>query len=300
MTARRDPDRLIRAFLEDSRVDLPDHVFDVVRNEIDHKRQRVVIGPWREEKMFKYAGFALAAAAVVLIAVVGIQFLPGNGGIGGQPTTSPTPTPSPSPTPRPTAIAGEDGPLQAGVYIAHPFADDPMSFTFTVPSDSWMGIAVDPGQLIGIEWKGANGEQTAGFGFLRLSSLNGDPCQWEGAADDVAVGPTVDDLVTALVSSADYETTEPVATTVSGFSGYQIQVTIQAPLPSGGCDNHAFRIWNADGFDIYAHGPSNRWNLKILDVDGQRVVILAHDFATTDPAIQAELRQISESLQIAP
>ena len=47
MTARRDPDRLIRDFLAEGQTELADPIYDVVRAEIDRKRQRVVIGPWR-------------------------------------------------------------------------------------------------------------------------------------------------------------------------------------------------------------------------------------------------------------
>ena len=41
--------------------------------------------------MNTYAKLIAAAAAVLLVAVVGYQVLPGNGGIGGQPTIAPSP-----------------------------------------------------------------------------------------------------------------------------------------------------------------------------------------------------------------
>ena len=44
--------------------------------------------------MNTYAKLIAAAAAVVVVAVVGYQFLPGNGGVGGQPTIAPSPSPS--------------------------------------------------------------------------------------------------------------------------------------------------------------------------------------------------------------
>ena len=47
MTARRDPESLIQAYLEDGPTELADRSYDAVRTEIDHRRQRVVIGPWR-------------------------------------------------------------------------------------------------------------------------------------------------------------------------------------------------------------------------------------------------------------
>ena len=44
--------------------------------------------------MNTYAKLLAAAAAVLVVAVVGYRFLPGNGGFGGQPTIVPSPTPS--------------------------------------------------------------------------------------------------------------------------------------------------------------------------------------------------------------
>ena len=47
MTAPRNPDRLIRAFLAEGQDELPDQVYDAVRDRIEQTNQRVVIGPWR-------------------------------------------------------------------------------------------------------------------------------------------------------------------------------------------------------------------------------------------------------------
>ena len=48
MTSPRDPDRLIDAFLGVGPDSCPIGPIDAVRDDIDHTRQRVVIGPWRE------------------------------------------------------------------------------------------------------------------------------------------------------------------------------------------------------------------------------------------------------------
>ena len=44
--------------------------------------------------MNTYAKLIVAAAAVLLVAVVGFQFLPVSGGVGGQPTVAPSPSPA--------------------------------------------------------------------------------------------------------------------------------------------------------------------------------------------------------------
>ena len=105
MNARRDPDLLIKAFLEDGVNELPDRSYDAVRAAIEQKRQWVVLGPWRERQMTRFAIFGVAAAAIVLAAVVGLRFLPSDGetAVGSQPAQTATPTVAPTASPRPTA-----------------------------------------------------------------------------------------------------------------------------------------------------------------------------------------------------
>lgn len=99
MNARRDPDRLIHDFLMEGQTALADPVYDAVRATIEHKRQRVVFGPWRMPDMNKYVPIGLGAAAVVVALVIGAQLLgpPAPGGVGGAPSAEPTATPSPDP-----------------------------------------------------------------------------------------------------------------------------------------------------------------------------------------------------------
>ena len=49
---------------------------------------------WRSNRVNTYAKFVAAAAAVLVVAVVGYQFLPRSGGVGGQPTIAPSPSPT--------------------------------------------------------------------------------------------------------------------------------------------------------------------------------------------------------------
>jgi hypothetical protein len=48
----------------------------------------------RSNRMNTYAKLIVAAAAVLVVAVVGYQFLPRSGGVGGQPTIAPSPSPT--------------------------------------------------------------------------------------------------------------------------------------------------------------------------------------------------------------
>jgi hypothetical protein len=103
MNAPRDPDRLIRTFLMEGEELLQDPIYDAVRAEIDTKRQRAFIGPWRISTMNRFLAIGAAAVAVLVVVVIGYQVLgsPSNTGGGGA-----TPTPQPTPTSSATSAAG--------------------------------------------------------------------------------------------------------------------------------------------------------------------------------------------------
>jgi hypothetical protein len=75
MTTPRDPERLIHAFLLEGAEQLQDQVYDAVRADIDQKRQRVVIGPWRVPTVSKLVPIGLGAAAVIAVLFLGSQVI---------------------------------------------------------------------------------------------------------------------------------------------------------------------------------------------------------------------------------
>ena len=83
MTAQRDPDQFIKSYLEEGLTELPDRAYDAARAEIDHTRQRVVIGPWRVPNMNNVTRFAIAGVAVLVVVLGAVYFLPKLSGIGG-------------------------------------------------------------------------------------------------------------------------------------------------------------------------------------------------------------------------
>ena len=91
----RDVTRAIRSWLHEDRHEDVSRIAGAVLDQVETTRQRRSWWPARRfESMNTYAKFALAAAAVLVVAVVGYNVLPGRGGVGG-----PTATPSPSPAP---------------------------------------------------------------------------------------------------------------------------------------------------------------------------------------------------------
>jgi hypothetical protein len=314
MSNTHDPDRLIRAYLDEGVTELPDRVFDDVRAEIDRTRQRVAFGPWNGDNMNSTARFALAAAAVVIVAVIGLRFLPGAGpgpGTSISPTAQPTPaaTPTAVPTVAPTVSASltadPQGRLQPGTYLAHPFDTllgmDARAFTFTTPSGNWEALG-DSGHTSAVAWNTGSGDSGGvGVGFLKVHSLNGDACKWSGNDDDIAVGSTVDDLLEALAGSTTVAGGDDAYDEhVANVDGQGLELTMPATLAQDdvGCDETDYRIWNAEGFDIYAQGPSNIWRLGIFNVGSERYVVMASYMPDTPDEVRDEIMAIFRSVVI--
>jgi hypothetical protein len=131
MRATRNPDARIAAFFETTQPDLPDRTFEAVRNEIHRTRQLVVVGPWREPRSYGGGYVLIAAAAVLALAVVGLNLRPAAVGPGG-PTSLPTPTAAPSPTVSPSVKTSPPRPTV--------FTSELYGYTVTVPA-GWTSAA---------------------------------------------------------------------------------------------------------------------------------------------------------------
>jgi hypothetical protein len=105
MTASRDPERMIHAFLLEGAERMHDQVYDAIRTEVDLRPQRAVIGPWRVPALNKLLPIGLGAAAVIAALFLGTRLLgsPSGPGASAEPTASPGPTATLEPTTSPAA-----------------------------------------------------------------------------------------------------------------------------------------------------------------------------------------------------
>ena len=186
MSTDRDVTRTVRSWLEEGVTALPDSVLDAVLDQLPATPQRRA--GWlarRFPPMNSAVRIALATAAVVVIALLGIRFLLPGQGTG---DSGPTPTPPASP------LAVPEGPLAAGTYVVSPFAApdggwgacgpeaadpdcDPteaasISLTFTIP-DGWAGLPE-----FATVWLADGGDSPpdgASISFMRGNWLASDP-----------------------------------------------------------------------------------------------------------------------------
>lgn len=117
MTTERETLRIVGSWLEEGRTRLPEHVLNAVLDQLPATPQRRP--RWAARRiadMNALARYALAAAAVVVVAIVGISFLraPSTSQIGGaSPSASVSPSPSVLPSPASEATLVPGGSLPA-------------------------------------------------------------------------------------------------------------------------------------------------------------------------------------------
>src|SRR6266508_3732069 len=295
MTAR-DPDVLIRAFLDEGQTDLPDRAFDAVRRDIHRTRQRVVVGPWREPNMNMFARVAIAAAAVVAIGFAWVNFGPSQNGVGGKPT--PTPTPSPEPLP-------DAGALEPGRYwlnaVGTPNGTPLPRIAVTLPP-GWTADGdlllknyerdLNPGELDASD-AGAGPSLVA----WQMSGTFVDPCTNHTLVKPTP-GPGIDALADAFAHQPGTTAGPPTAVTVDGYSGKFVELTVTADITK--CVEN-FMIWaSPDGNSRWVQGTNEMNRMYILDVEGRRFTFSARIPARTTAADRAELEAVIASIDIQP
>lgn len=298
MTAQRNPDQLIRAFLEEGPVEMPDRAFDAARGDIHRTRQRVVLGPWREPSMSTITRLALAAVVVVAIGVGWVNFGPGLPGFGGDPTPVPTLVPTPSPAPTPVQIFGQTEPLQPGKYWfdygSLPGWDLPgTSITITIPALGWVpfaNFAVDRNYGL------TDAEAGASLVIWNITNTFADPC-----TDHTPVvpppGPSVDELIAALSNQAGIDAAQPVDVIVDGYAGKSVELTITTDPAT--CSGGLF-TWGSESDGRYAQGIDEVDRVYVLDVEGERLTFFARIPARTTAEHRVELESIIDSIDIQP
>jgi hypothetical protein len=286
MTSNRDIERVLDHWFAEHPVDVADRVLDDVAGRISRERQRPAWrAPWRDAAMNPLVKVGAAIAAVVLIAVIGYNLLPASN----TPVGGPGPTATPS-SPASSPIALPDGRLEARDYIARAVAGDTMAFTITAP-EGWSGFG---GFFIGGPNTDPSGSPNGiGISFNHDPQVVADPCGPHDE-DPTLADQSIDDLVAALSAREDLQVSGVTDTTLAGYSGKRLDLQFPAELA---CSNHyAF----AEPKGLYANGPSNRWRVWLLDVDGSTAVVVLLDYAGTSAEDRAAAQAAIDSIRITP
>lgn len=292
MSSDRDLTRIVRSWLEDGANVLPDRVLDSVLDQLPATPQRRHSWQaWRNPLVSNTLKFALAGAAALVIAAIGIGlYFSQPGGIG---PPAPSPSPTVAPTLEPTPVGAPplpDGDLALGTY-ALDSPSFPVRITFDVP-DGWSGA---PGTKAAGVWKPIAGvpDFSTMVAFWIVDSVSTDPCGTDEM--DWRVGPTVDDLATAIAGWPGFDVTGPTDVSLGGYQGKLLELKV--PDDAEGCVGGGFDMWQSGGV-TRGMNEGNHSQLSILDVDGIRLVVEVVDFAGSSDQDRAESLQIVESIQI--
>jgi hypothetical protein len=297
MSTDRETTRIVRSWLETGVTRLPDRVLDAVLDQVPATPQRRPFWrAWRFPQMTSPVRYAIAAAAVLAVALVGYQFLPSsNIGAGGQtqapsavPTTDPAataPVPSATPTRRPAPFPSA-GALDPG---RHHFTLEGVSFTIEIASPGW----TSGGEIfIG---KGREGEPD-GISFLFWPEdpdfVYTDSCGEKAATP---VGRTSADMAGAIAGMSQLELVSgPTSMTLDGNPAQHVVVRVPDEIP---CAPNDFYLWGNSGVSRYASTAGSTYWVWIIDVDDTRIQIDGESFAGADPSVGEELKAIVESIR---
>jgi hypothetical protein len=323
MSTDRDVTRIVRSWLEEGRTALPDRVLDTVLDQLPATPQRRAWWPARRlREMHIPTRIAVAAAAVVALAVVGALALPRPSGVATSPPSasaappvSPASSASAAPsasTAPPPAIPSDSpstlnhvGRFAPGTTytIDDPCCVGPSRMTFTVPATGW--AAFDP-VFVGKNVAGGGDVFDLYFSPHLVGNVYTGGCHWLGTALTPPVGPTVDDLATALLAQAGPGASRPIAVTVGGHHGKKVELSIPKDLDVTTCDSDGdfpiFGRWytgvpDRSGAAPWTYGNGQHNTVYIVDVDGTRQVIDTMYLPGTSPADRAEIDQIVASIR---
>ena len=291
MSSDSDVTRAVRAWLEEGATVFPDRLLDEVLDQLPATPQR---SRW-PARWFPVAsravGVGVAVAAVVVGAVVVGLVRPQNVGGPAVPEASATASPTSSELPR----LNYQPSLDAGTYIVR--VPQPLDVTVTVP-DGWRA----EGDWAVTGPNGAGLPAGMAIGFWEVANVYADPLRPELGEVQPPVGPTVDDLVVALLRQPGYSSvSDPIDVTVDGYTGRQLELTVRSDVEFQSCTGNQFLIWrDTAGGDRCAQGPGQIERVVILDVEGERLVIDVVFFPATPAADRVTLEQVFNSIQIEP
>lgn len=292
MSADRDVSRIVRSWLREDEHESADRVLGIVLDQLDTTPQRRAWWPARRATPMTYARLAIPAAAVLVVAVIGYQFLPrATGSVGDGPTGTarPTATAQPTSTPVPTQVSPlpKTGSLAAGTYRVN--TEPP--FLVTVPA-GWVSTGtgvrknVDKPNEVALDvWTGN----------LRVFA---DACRSEGT--DKPVGPKAADLLAALRAQKNSDVSDPVDANVGGVTGMRLEISAPADLNVSGCSIGSLQIWvTGDGSYYAGLSPDTPPEpVYIADAPGGRFVYHAGGEPAATAADIAELDAIVASIEI--
>lgn len=196
-------------------------------------------------------------------------------------------------------------PIDSGTYFMDPDLDPstPLRVVYEIPAEGWS-------QWAGTVKFGDKGH--VAVSIITVKNLVSDGCRNHSHADP-PIGPTVDDLATALADLAPFQLTSPPKdVTAYGYDGKHLELTVPELEIDESRDDRRFsecsggqiKSWvaafdTAPGDAFYGYTDSGYTEeFWILDVEGTRLVIAAERSASSPQNDLDELLVILDAIRI--
>ena len=245
----------------------------------------------------------LVAAVVAVVAIVGGLLI-----TAAQDDEVQVPSEAP-PAPKDMIAVQETGvaALEPGRYFIDPDGDatTPLRVTYEIAAEGWspwIGTMKDPVPDHG----------RSSISITTVTNLAADACDGNAPLDP-PVGPTVDDLATALSQLQPFQLSEaPTDVTLSGYQGKRLTLTVPADLVVNGtgegrgfqgCTDRRLYSWVAPllGGPFWGYNAAGMTEeFSILDVEGTRLVLVKLTSPDTPAQDLTERDAIFDSIVIEP
>ena len=198
---------------------------------------------------------------------------------------------SPSSMSGPRALGeGPQGPLDPGTYVtASPFLT---RVTFSLPAQWFADIGGPYAVFLDPSMDPVSNDDGL-VEFVIFDKIYADPCHVDRGLLNPPPGPSVDDLAKALARVPGLVATTPTDVTVGGYHGKQLTLTSHTSTAT--CS-----LWQLPLGAANSMVPGERDRYWILDINGQRLVISAHEIPGESAAQKAEVQALLDSIRIAP
>jgi hypothetical protein len=300
MTTDQDLTRIVRSWLDEGVTALPDRVLDAVLDQVPATRQRRAMWPARRfADMNTYAKLAIAAAAVVIVAIIGYNLLPARGGNSvGVPAVTAEPSASPSPS---GAIRPSNGPLEPGTRYRVNLETDvtgartPVEVSFAVPATGW---TYDNGWVHYVA-----GDDEAELWFIPSDGV-------PGIFTDACAHTGLQQFEDSIAGEAEAYAAEPGAlllrptadTTVAGRAAKALTISVPEDV---GCVSSEYWLTHDPecgvelGCTYYPTWLDNTMRYWLVDVDGsgQRLTFLGSSRNPTSDTLEPQFEQIADSIE---
>jgi hypothetical protein len=233
----------------------------------------------------------IAAVFVVPAAIIAIGLASCQVG-SSEPTATPTVRTSVEPTATPVPRLNGQDPLDAGRYQVN--AGLSTDVTVAVPS-GWSAS----GDWVVIGPRENDEPDGMAIRFFRLEPGNipANPLSFDEGILDPPPGPTVDDLVEAIVNHPGWTASAATDITIDGRAGQLVTITIPMDVEMPADDRFFLVIDPSGGGGVWGWAPGQTFDWYIVDVDGQRLIIDSFHYPGTSEEHLAAQRTVVESVQ---